>query len=511
MINATPLLILYAKNRIGQLKSIDTAAVQEKQLLSLVKKASITRFGRDHGFESIRSVRDFQDLVPLRSYEALWQEYWERDYPVLKNVTWPGTVPFFAVTSGTTSGTTKYIPYTREMTLSNRKAGLDLLTHHVTSRPKSRILGGKNFMLGGSTDLTEPAPGIYAGDLSGISVKELPIWARPRYFPPPGLALIADWEEKIDVLARETLDTDIRLISGIPSWLLIYFDRLRDLTGLGDDFMKDVFPNLEMLVHGGVNFAPYHRTFLNLLEPTGAELREVYPASEGFIAIADRGYNQGLRMILDHGIFYEFIPVEELEEESPTRHTVADAETGINYALALTTCAGLWGYLIGDTVRFIEKDPPRILITGRTKFMLSAFGEHLILDEVEDAVSTGADHIGSAVTDYAMGALVPGDPATPGRHLLVVEFKGDTPGTEQRKLFAETFDGRLSERNEDYAAHRAGGYGLDMPEVCVVMEGTFAAWQKSRGKLGGQHKVPRIITDDELLQNLQDFTKDRMA
>ncbi len=504
MLNFTPLMRRWAGWRSAKLDRQDAATVQERQLLSLVARARSTAFGRDYDFSSVRSVADFQTRVPLRRFEDFWQDYWRDPFPQLKNVTWPGTIPYFAVTSGTTSGRTKYIPCSKEIITAYSLAGGDLMGFHVRNRPHSRVLGGKSFMLGGSTDLTEQAPGIYSGDVSGIMTANMPRWFRGRVFPPRDLALLSDWEEKVARLAAACASEDIRLIGGTPSWLLIFFDALAELRGVTPN-LATLFPNLEVLVHGGVDFAPYRRRFTELLAGSHAELREVYPASEGFIAAADRGEGEGLRLNLSHGLFYEFVPVEELDSETPTRHWIADAEPGVNYALVLSTCAGLWGYVLGDTVELVDRDPPRIKVTGRISYMLSAFGEHLIAAEVEAAVSAAAGEIGASVNDWSVGPVFPAAAGDLGGHLFIVEFAESAISDAQLAAFAKRIDRDLCATNEDYAAHRSEGFGLQPPQVRRVPPGSFAAWMKSRGQLGGQHKVPRIILDQDLFANLQKF------
>lgn len=503
MMDFTPLLKVYAKRRRDGLARLDNAAAQRRQLTALVAKAAQTKFGRDHGFDRIKSVEDFRAAVPLRRYDDFWREYWKGAFPVLDNVTWPGRVPFFAVTSGTTSGSSKYIPITPAMNQSNAYAGLDLLTHHVTARPKSRVFGGKSFMLGGSTDLVRESEGVYSGDLSGIAIKRLPWWARQFAFPPIDLALITDWEEKVRRLATLSTETDIRVITGTPSWLLILFDR-QQANARRAVTARELYPHLEMLVHGGVNFKPYRARFEQFLDG-GAELREVYPASEGFIAVQDATPDDGLRLLTDTGLLFEFVPVDELESAKPTRHWLGNVETGVNYAIVLSTCSGCWGYIIGDTVRFVSLNPPRILITGRTSYSLSAFGEHLIGEEIEDAVASAAAASGLTVTDFSVGAVYPNAAGELGRHLYVIEF-GALPSVEIAAKVAAAIDERLKARNDDYRAHRSEGFGMHAPEVRAVAPGTFAQWMKSRGRMGGQNKVPRIINDQTLFADLTNFT-----
>ncbi len=507
MLDLTPLLKLYARRRRQRLARLDTAAAQQAQLARLVAAAAATRFGRQHDFGAIRAPADFRKAMPLRKYDDMWRDYWRAPFPVLDGVSWPGRVPYFAVTSGTTGDVTKYIPVTHAMVRSNKKAALDLLVHHIADRPETRLFGGPNFILGGSTDLVERAPGIHSGDLSGIAIKTIPWWAKARSFPPIGLALTADWEKKVDLLAKAAIDLDIRSIGGTPSWLLILFDRMAALRGAKRLPLREFWPKLELVVHGGVHFGPYKSQFDALLQGSHAETREGYAASEGFVAVQDRGPGEGLRLNLDTGLYYEFVPVEELGAASPTRHWVGDVQLDVNYAIAVSSCAGVWGYLIGDTVRLISRDPPRLLVTGRTAYSLSAFGEHLIGEEIEEAVSRAAAAIGAAVADYSVGAVFPEKPGELGGHVYVAEFAGAPPGEAALAAFAAAIDKYLSEKNEDYAAHRAGGFGMKPPTILVMRSGGFAAWMKSRGRLGGQNKVPRIINDEALFAGLRAFAQ----
>ena len=511
MHDATWLLRLYARQRLRRLAQMDPEQAQLRTLSSLIRKARRTQFGRDHGFSADWSLDDFRSRVPLRDYDAFWEAYWREPFPRLTDCTWPGPVPWFAVSSGTTTGATKYIPVSREMRRSNVRAGAELMVHHVANRPESRLLAGRVFMLGGSTGLVRRAPGVSSGDLSGIAAAEMPGWARLRYFPPRDLEAIADWEEKIDRFAERSLDEEISAIAGTPSWLLIFFERLAGTAGSRSGRVADIWPRLEMLSHGGVAWAPYRDRFAALLEGSGAETREVYPASEGFFAIADRGDGEGLRLLLDTGIFYEFIPLDGLDSAEPDCRWIGDAEPGVNYALAVTTCAGLWRYLVGDTVMLVGRDPPRVLVTGRTSYMLSAFGEHVIGAEVERAVAEAARAICATVTDFSAGSLFPEEAGQRGGHLYIVEFGaepgGSGPDAGRQARFAETLDAALCRLNDDYDAHRAGGYGLDAARVSLMPPGGFAAWMKSRGRLGGQNKVPRVVNDRELFAALQAFAE----
>ncbi|HMO01646.1 MAG TPA: GH3 auxin-responsive promoter family protein [Oligoflexia bacterium] len=505
MFNLTPLLKTYTWQRTKKINSQDPALVQECQLKKLLSIASQTEFGKLHDFKKISTIKEYQSVVPLRRYEDFWRDFWQSSFPRISGISWPTPIKYFAVSSGTSSGRTKYIPISREMLDSNKQAGLDLLTHHLNNKPQSQIFGGKSFFLGGSTDLAVEAEGIVSGDLSGIAVKNLPWWARLRYYPPAELALLKNWEEKIEKLASGSLQEDIRMISGVPSWLLIFFKKVFEFKKASPK-LANCYPNLELLVHGGVNFANYQKTFHSLLEGSNAELREVYPASEGFIAIADRGPGEGLRLILDHGIFFEFVPLEELEKSNPTRHWLGNIQKEINYAVILTTCAGLWSYILGDTVKFIDLNPPRLLITGRTSYYLSAFGEHLTGDEIEKAISLAADAINKEVAEFSVTPVYPAKEGEKGGHLFIVEFRDSLPSKEEIVAFESELLKKLCTLNEDYEAHYANGFGLKAPVVKITASGSFNTWMKNRGKLGGQNKVPRVILDQELWRSLESAT-----
>jgi len=507
MIDATPILRALSRRRLARLARQDTHAVQQAQLMRLVRRAAGTRFGVDHGFAAITGITDFQRRVPLRRYEDFRAEYWQAGFPELVDVTWPGRTPWFARTSGTSSGNSKYIPVTRAILAGYRRAVLDMLAFHLQARPQSRVLGGRSFMLGGSTDLERLAPGVEAGDISGIAAREAPLWARAFTFPPPRLARIHDWERKMAALAPLSLESDIRLIGGTASWLLLF---LHDLMQRRGTDLRGCYPALDLIVYGGVAFAPYRAQFETLVAGTGIDLREVYPASEGFLAVADRGVDEGLRLQVDGGLFYEFVPVEALGEAEPPRAWLGTVETGVNYAVALSTPAGLWAYLLGDTVRFVDVDPPRILVTGRVSTSLSAFGEHLIEEEIVRGVTEAAAAIGAEVADFTVAPVFPHAGARRGRHRFVVEFATPVAGGAGER-FATRLDAALAALNADYAAHRAGDVQMLGPEVVVAPPGTFAAWMKARGRLGAQNKVPRVLADAAKLDDLVALSRQRQA
>jgi hypothetical protein len=473
----------FARRRTKALALADPVEIQRRTLLKLLRTARSTRFGIDHDFASIRSVADFRARVPIRTYEALWDDYLKDRYPRFDDLTWPGHIPYLALTSGTTQGTTKYIPVSWQMVASNRKAAKTMVAYHLASRPRSKLFQGKIFLLGGSTNLEQPADGVRQGDLSGIAAEQAGELLRPYTFPPLDVALESDWDRKLALLADRSVGERITLIGGVPSWLLALFGRLLDLTGKAT--IAEVWPGLEVVVHGGVKFDPYRRSFDEVLGDSRIRLQETYPCSEGFIAFGDPDSGL-LRLVFDHGLFYEFVPVDEIDSPDPTRHWLGDVQVGVNYAIVVSTCAGLWAHLIGDTVRFESIDPPSLTFTGRTKYTLSAFGEHLISEEVERAIARASEATGAAVGEWHVGPVFRG---AMGHHLYIVEFRKPP---DDLASFRRALDADLSLGNADYLAHRIEGLGLPMPALVVGRPGGFEAWMRSRGKLGGQHKVPRM-------------------
>ncbi|MBI4388444.1 MAG: GH3 auxin-responsive promoter family protein [Candidatus Omnitrophica bacterium] len=512
------ILLKRSKPLLERFRSLEACIkVQEETLLELIQYASRTRFGMDHHFSSIRNISDYQKTVRLRKYEDFFDEYFlpasreaaarlKIEYnpihtsPYLNDVTWPGLVSFFALSSGTTSGTTKFLPLTRELMFSNYQASVDLITFRFMKNPETKILDGKTFLLGGSVSLREDWNGeVKSGDLSGILAAKLPRFARGIYFPGKEIAAISSWEEKIERTAEAALKEDIGVIGGVPSWVLIFLEKLNQKVAVKGDFKK-LWPSFELFVHGGISFEPYQTQFESWFGPD-VDYQEVYPASESFIAIEDP-VDHELRLMVHYGTFYEFVPVSELGSSSPKRLTLAEVEVGQNYAIALTTNGGLWSYLLGDTIRFISKDPPLIKITGRTKFFLSAFGEHLIQEEIETALGKACQAYQALLIDFHVAPFFPDGKETLGYHQFLIEFER-TPS--DLKAFIRVYDEVLQALNEDYAAHRTGGFGLGSPEFTIVPKGFFVGWMKAKGKIGGQHKVPRISGDRNLLNDMFRF------
>ena len=494
---ADALLVRYAHNRAVALDRMDAAAVQHNTLLRLVRHARDTRFGRDHDFARITSVADYQARVPVRDYNWFWDHYWKDRFPRLDNLTWPGKVPYYALSSGTTTGTTKFIPVTRAMVASNKKAAYTTIGLFRHAFPAAKLFTGKFFFLGGSTDLRKQDDGSLAGDLSGIAAKEVLGLTRPYTYPPFDSMLLTDWNEKIRRFGERAVREPITAISGIPAWLLVLFNRIKEVSG--KKTIAEVWPQLRLVIHGGTKFEPFRDLFRQEIGGDQVQFCEVYPCSEGFIATEDPRYRM-LRVVPDHDVFFEFIPVDQLDRDRPVRHTLADVEVGAQYAVVVTSCAGLWSYLIGDTIAFESRTPPLLRFTGRTKYFLSAFGEHLISEEVEKAV-THADHVcGVQALDFHVGPVFPEDRRKPGHHLYLIEFRGAAP---DQIRFATELDAELCRLNEDYAAHRVGDLTMLRPDVRVVKEGGFSAWMAARGKLGGQNKVPRMDNSGQMTTDMR--------
>ena len=474
-------------------KAIAPASAQERQLLQLVEKAKDTQFGADHDFASIETVADYQRRVPVRTFDQFWTDYWSESFPQLDNVTWPGIIRYFARSSGTTTGESKHIPCSDEMIRANNRGGFEVVVEHLRNKPNSRVSTGRTFLFGGSPTLDELAPGIFAGELSGIAARETPWFAgRDRYYPPPELAAINDWNDKVDRFAQDCVGKNIRSISGVPTWLQVLFDRAFETAGVDDRRLVSLFPELELITHGGINFEPYQDAFAKLLQGSHAELREVYAASEGFFAVADRSPGKGMRLLLDNGLFYEFIEADQLDQPNPQRHWIDDVELHTNYAMIITSCAGLWSYSIGDFIRFVDVDTPRILVAGRVSQTMSTFGEHVTGEQLEIAVATAARKLGVNVNDFATAPVFDTEQAV-GHHRYVIEVDRTPDGD-----LGYAIDASLSQQNTDYRTKRIDNLVLSAPEVQTVPAGTFASWMTATGQAGGQRKVPRVTTPQRL-------------
>lgn len=488
----------YAKMRVRRLDQAEPELKQAALLKKLVGRAQFTKFGRAHGFGPSCDVQTYQSRVPVRRYNEFWEDWWQPAYPDLVDQTWPGRIPYFSMTSGTTTGRSKYIPYTPDMKRAATRGFLDLLCVHFVRRPESRVLDGDVLGLTGPTDLDHATQGVETGAVSAITIGGLPSWISKRVLPTPELAKLTNWEEKIRRLAPLSLERDVRILGGSPNWLLIFLQEVARQDQEASDKLVDWFPNLEMIVHGGVNFAPYRQRFASLMENGHAETRELYSASEGVFAYADRGDGDGMRLHLDGQIFFEFVPIDQVFSPTPERHWVANIQKGVDYALVVSTAAGLWSYLVGDVVRFVDVSPPRLLVVGRVENSLSAFGEHLIEEEIAGAVATSASDLSMTIVDYCVGPVA----QTGHNHHLYLIEPSTAPDPMAEEKLAQAIDANLGARNEDYKELRKNNLALAAPQVRLVPQGRFLHWMKSRRGLGGQYKVPRIVTDRALFDDI---------
>ncbi|HEK21019.1 GH3 auxin-responsive promoter family protein [Mucilaginibacter sp.] len=471
-------------------------SLQQKNFSHIIHEATHTAFGRDHHFSSINSYEDFKKYVPVRDYEEL-RPYIERVVNGEENVTWPGKPAYLAKTSGTTSGV-KYIPISKESMPEHIKAARNALLSYIHETGNADFVDGKMIFLQGSPVLAEKH-GIQTGRLSGIVVHHVPAYLQKNRLPSYQTNCIEDWEQKVDAIVEETRNQDMRLISGIPPWCQMYFDRLSAVSG--GKKIKDIFPNFKLYVHGGVNYEPYRA---RMEESIGFKIDsiETYPASEGFIAFQDSQKEKGLLLMVDAGIFYEFIPSDEYYNENPTRINLKDVELGKNYALILNTSAGLWGYSIGDTVKFVSKEPYKIVVTGRIKHYISAFGEHVIGEEVEHALMSVAAEESIEVVEFTVAPQVaPTDGQLP-YHEWFIEFSTQPKDME---AFALKVDKALQQKNIYYFDLIEGNI-LRPLIVRSLQKDAFINYMRSQGKLGGQNKVPRLSNDRKIADELMGYT-----
>jgi len=472
-------------------------AAQDKVFFALLNKAKSTAFGQDHGFETIQTYQDFKNSVPIRDYEQL-RPYIERVVAGEANVLWPGKPLYFAKTSGTTSGI-KYIPISKESMPEHIKAARNALLGYIHETGDTSFVNGKMIFLQGSPVL-EKKSGIDTGRLSGIVAHHVPAYLQKNRLPAYQTNCIEDWETKVDAIVAETIHQDMRLISGIPPWVQMYFDKLSQVAK--GKKVKDIFKNFSLFVYGGVNFEPYRAKLEEAIGKKVASI-ETYPASEGFIAYQDSQADKGLLLLADAGIFFEFIPVSEYFNENPTRLSLADVALDTNYALILNTSAGLWGYSIGDTVKFVSKEPYKIVVTGRIKHFISAYGEHVIAEEVEAALLEVAAKQAVQITEFTVAPqVIPPEGGLP-YHEWFIEF---VQPPKELDAFAAALDKAMQQKNSYYHDLIAGKI-LQPLHIRLVQKDGFIEYMRTQGKLGGQNKVPRLANDRALADVLNKSLK----
>jgi hypothetical protein len=467
--------------------------VQNRLLLSLINKAKNTKFGKDHNFSEISNYSDWKKNIPVRDYEEL-KIYVQEIIEGKKDVLWPGRPLYFCKTSGTTSGI-KYIPISKESMPHHITAARDAILSYIAETKNTSIVNGKMIFLQGSPELSKTGD-ILTGRLSGIVAHHTPSYLKKNQLPSYETNCIEDWENKVNSILEETLNENMSLISGIPPWVQMYFEKLQDKTG---KLIKDIFPKFDLFIYGGVNYEPYRQTFEKLIgkKVDGIEL---YPASEGFIAYQDSQTEKGMLLCINHGIFYEFIPSEEFFNKNPTRISLADVEIGVNYVIILNTDAGLWGYNIGDTIKFVSIDPYRIVVTGRIKHFTSAFGEHVIAEEVEKSLQETIAKIPAQVNEFHVAPQVNPESGLP-YHQWLIEFEKEP---ENMADFSELIDNTLQKHNAYYKDLITGGI-LKPLQITIITKNGFRDYMKSIGKLGGQNKVPRLANDRKIADKLTAF------
>ncbi|MFD2148588.1 GH3 auxin-responsive promoter family protein [Mucilaginibacter antarcticus] len=465
--------------------------VQEEWFEQLISRAENTEWGKKHGYKSITNLNEYKERVPIQTYDTL-KPYIERMLKGEQNVLWPSEIRWFAKSSGTTSDRSKFIPVSEEsLEECHFKGGKDLLTIYFNNRPNAKMFTGKILTLGGSHQISHLSPDTSFGDLSAVIMKNLPLWAEFHRTPHLDIALLENFEEKIEKMAQATKDVNVTSLSGVPTWNLVLCKRILEITG--KDNLLEVWPNLEMYFHGAVNFTPYREQFKKLIPSDDMYYLENYNASEGFFGIQDQREGGEMLLMLDYGIFYEFLPLERLHDENPETLALDDVELDKNYALIISTNAGLWRYMIGDTIKFTSLAPYRIQITGRTKHFINAFGEEVIIDNAERALEEACNQTGAIIREYtAAPVYFTGDEC--GAHEWLIEFEKN-PNEFER--FVDILDQTLRRINSDYDAKRFKDMALRRPIVRRVPQGTFFNWMKEKGKLGGQNKVPRLANNRE--------------
>ncbi|TVZ26296.1 GH3 auxin-responsive promoter [Gillisia sp. Hel_I_86] len=488
---AAKIFAQYIRNKIDKWAS-NPEATQKKVFKELLEKAKNTQFGLDHSFKDITNHKEFASKVPVRDYEEL-KMYVDKMVAGEENILWPGKPLYYAKTSGTTSGA-KYIPLTKESMPTHINAARNAILCYIAETGKSKFVDGKMIFLQGSPELTEKN-GVKLGRLSGIVAHFVPSYLQKNRLPSLKTNCIEDWETKVDAIVGETKDEDMTVISGIPSWVQMYFEKLQQNTGKE---VGDLFKNFDLFIYGGVNYEPYRAKFENLIGRKVDSI-ELYPASEGFFAFQDKQGDKGMLLQLDSGIFYEFIKSEEFFDENPTRLTIGEVEVGVNYVIIVSTNAGLWAYNLGDTVQFTSVKPYKVIVSGRIKHFISAFGEHVIAKEVEQAMQEATKQTGARITEFTVAPQITPEGEQLPYHEWFVEFEKEPHDLQK---FLEILDRSMQEQNS-YYLDLIEGKILQQLKIKQIPENGFQQYMKSIGKLGGQNKLPRLSNDRKIAEVLE--------
>lgn len=467
-------------------------------MLKLVNSAIKTEYGVTYNFKDIRNYKDFHTHIPLVNYEKL-SPFIEKQRDSGNSILWDDKIKWYAKSSGTTNAKSKFIPVSHNsIKQCHFKGGKDMLTLFYTNNEDAQLFTGKNLRLGGSSAVYEDNDS-YFGDLSAIIIENMPIWADMSSAPKQEVALMSEWESKMDAIVKETVNENITSLAGVPSWMLILLEKVLQHTGKNN--ILEVWPNLEVYFHGGINFNPYREQYQKLIPSKTFKYYETYNASEGFFAIQDQNNSDELLLMLDYGIFYEFIPMNQYNSIHSKTISLADVEIDINYALVITTNAGLWRYIIGDTIKFTSLQPHRIKITGRTKHFINAFGEEIIIENAEEALKKACLIAKCSVKEYTAAPVFMSDKQK-GKHEWLIEFDKHPENLDH---FTKTLDSSLQETNSDYEAKRYKNITLAMPKINLAPKNHFHNWLKSKNKLGGQHKVPRLCNDRTFIDEILNY------
>lgn len=471
--------------------------VQEEQLEELLKEAKDTEWGKKYGYDSIKSVKEYQERVPVSTYDDM-KPYIERMVMGEYDVLWSGTVKWYAKSSGTTNDKSKYIPVSKEaIDACHLQGGKDIITLFYDNVEEADIFSGKTLTLGGSHQASAENESARVGDLSSIYLEHVPFVAEMFRTPPADVALINDFEEKLKRIGEIAINENVTSLVGVPSWNLVLLRHILEVTGA--DNISEVWPNLEMFAHGGISFEPYREQYQKLIPSDKMHYIETYNASEGFFAIQDDLSDSSMLLMLDYGIFYEFIPMSEFGTKDAKAISIGEVEMGVNYAMLISTNSGLWRYLIGDTVKFTSTYPHKIVITGRTAQYINAFGEEIIIDNSNEAMRVACKKTNASISNYSAAPVFMTEERIKGRHQWIVEFD-QLP--ENIEVFTDILDKELQSLNSDYEAKRTNDTTLTRLELVVARKNLFIDWMKSRGKLGGQHKVPRLSNDRKYIDSL---------
>ncbi len=470
--------------------------VQHEQFKNLISTAKDTVFGKDYEFSSISSEDVFRERVPVRDYEAYISHIIRLRHGE-KNLLWPGDIKWFAKSSGTTSSRSKFIPISKEALYDcHYRGGRDTVLLYNEIKPENKLMSGKTLTLGGSNRINNFNNGSLYGDLSAILIENIPFWTSFVRTPPKEVALMSEWEKKLELITQITIKENVTALAGVPSWLLILLRNILDHTAKQN--LLEIWPNLELFIHGGVSFAPYQKQYQTLIPSEKMHYLETYNASEGFFSIQDDFSSDSMLLMLDYGIFFEFMPLTELGKKFPITFLIEETETDVDYAPIISTNGGLWRYLIGDTIRFVSLKPYKIMISGRTKHFINAFGEELIIDNAKRALEVACEKTGAIIKEFT-AAPVYMSTLSKGKHQWLIEF--ETPPNDE-DYFVELLDSSLKEYNSDYEAKRYKDMTLEPPDLVIARKGLFFDWLKKKNKLGGQNKIPRLSNDREYMDDL---------